>query len=621
MTISLCNMPNIRVATQRLTRWGVLLFSVILIGATLAIPQAQARGVQALGTLAPGDTVKLNIAGSTSSVEIELDGQALDDQFGLAGDAIVLTLPRDLAGTWHQITVFDTSQSPRKLLGTWEFQTLSTQGDIGLSFTGDVGTSFAGNKSEPIASGAGYLTFEMNGGRSSGSLGYKLSDQGRMLKTGSWFAQHRFALAGQNGALRVGDHSFDTVSQLIGKTARRGASLRVTSPAGTHDTALFAIGASAASATDQFWGIERPDDRLFGIHSNISPWGSSSATVGVTVIDGKAPSLADGTAGSYRGAGLSLLAPISPRFDLKAAFDRSQSLGTATHTGNHFSIGADMAVLPLGQETGAILSLGYLASDQGFFSPLSTHDERGQENYSVGFGLYRPAWYAETTASVGTTNHNGPSTNATDRITKVALDARFRGAQSRSESSDVTMGGSMARQDRVDDGSSGLAAQDHTTWAFYTAYSHVTDRNAFAAQYSYDYFDDRSGGSTWERKHSLEFYLGLATVENTTLNAKLKLTQTQNASSTYAAATLSSSAIFPLIDGKLDYLFNTSIAAYEDPSSTDGISVGTGLSWALNKDHALVFMGTFGEGSKQHTLLGEDGVKFDISIKSDFNLF
>ncbi|WP_417258122.1 hypothetical protein [Celeribacter sp.] len=599
---------------------GLVLLAIVVVGTSSAVAQDRKR----LGVLDAGQVVRLPISTETvfENLSVEIDGVMFDGQIGRAGTTVLISVPDNLSGIYHQIVLFTGEHPNRHILGVWDFETQTGEWAKSATLSTEVGQRAGEGRHEGYGLGSGRLSFNNDDGRTRGALGFSIPEGARDagdITLDTWYLERRMTVAGQDAYLRFGDQSFDAPSRLIGSTVRRGASFRLAAPSGAHDTAVFAVQASGARDPQSLFGMTR-DDYLFGALSNIKPFKDHGLTFGLTGFDGHSPQVADGMPGQVSGAGLAVLAPLSDHIDLAAQVDRSVAGG---ETGLYRAVSGDFSLLPDVTDRLLILSLGYEAMDQYFFTPLTTNDEQGQERVRVSLERLSQDWMWLLEGSVATTNYNGSSDVPVDRLAKVTFDASFVPTSSSGlwEGAALSFGASYMEQRRQITPASAFGPQDHDIWTAYIGYDRLSDFDSFAVQYSFDWFQDRVDGATSEKIHKIETYYNRILSPRSDAHLSLKVEHTSTPSTSYLSAQGLAEISFDLVPDEWTLRAIGEISAFEDPSKEDGAAFGAALEWEVFDDHTLVLQADYGRGASRPDFLTQDGWQIGLALRSDFSLF
>jgi hypothetical protein len=602
---------------------GLIGLGLIVGGLFLAAPAVARERVQ-LGLVDQGGVLRLSVPSDTALeiLTVELDGVALEDGIGRAGAVLLVQLPDDLDGVYHQIVLYEGAELSQRIVGIWDFETES--GD--WSSTGILATEFGlrtgQGRSDDYGTGSGRFGFNNDDGRTRGVLAFSVPDGASGfddITLNTWYLERRMTLAGQNALLRFGDQNFDASSRLIGTTGRRGVSLQASAPSGHHDSAFFAIQASSASDSQSLFGLTS-EDYLYGFHSNIKPLTGRNFTLGVTGITGHTPKLSDGTAGDVSGVGIAVLAPLSDHIDLNAQFDQSHAGDTS---GQFLSVSGDVSLLPNVEDRLLILSAGYEAMDQAFFTPLTTSKTQGQEIYRLALENYTRDWQWTFEGTRATTNFNGPSNAPVDDIAKLTFDGSYVPDVDSGfwQGASMSFGASYSEQRRKETPAEAVSPQDHDIWTAYIGYDRIREHHSFAVQYSFDWFNDQVDGATSERIHTFETYYSRDLSETAQMRLKLKIENTETEAATYWSRTGSADVAFEIEPDVWTLRADASFMDFEDPDKKDGAAFGAEVEWEASEAHSVVLRADYGTGDLRPDLLTTDGWQVGIALRSNITLF
>lgn len=602
---------------------GVVVLGLLVAGLGPAAPAFASERVR-LGVVELGGVLRLSVPSNTAlgPLTIELDGVVLENGIGRAGAAILVEIPDDLQGIYHQIVVYEGDDLNKRIVGIWDFETQtdawSTTGTLATEF----GTRSGQGRTDSYAGGSGRFGFNNDDGRTRGVLAFSVPDGASDfddIVLNTWYLERRMTMLGQDALLRFGDQNFDASSRLIGATGRRGVSLQMSGPSAAHDSAVFAIQASSANNSQSIFGMTS-EDYLYGFHSNIKPLDGRNFTVGVTGIAGHTPALADNTAGDVTGAGIAILAPVSDHIDLNAQFDQSHAGDTS---GQFWSVSGNVSLLPNAEDRLLILSAGYEAMDQAFFTPLTTSKTQGQEIYRLALESYTRDWQWTLEGTLAETNFNGPSNAPVDDIAKLTFDGSYVPEVDSGfwQGASMSFGASYSEQRRKETPAEAVGPQDHDIWTAYIGYDRIRETHSFAVQYSFDWFHDTVDGATSERIHKLETYYSRDLSEAAQARVKLKVEHTETDAGSYWSRTGSADVAFEIEPDVWTLRADASFMEFDDPDLDDGSAFGAELEWEASKAHSVILRADYGTGASRPDLLTTDGWQIGIALRSDITLF
>jgi hypothetical protein len=603
--------------------YKTVVLGLIMVAVAWAAPSFSNERTR-IGLVELGAVVRLAVPSGTvlNALTIELDGLVLEDGIGRAGSAVLIKIPDDLSGIYHQIVAYKDEGLSRRIIGIWDFETETGDWSTTGTVATEVGVRTAQGRSDRYAGGSGRFGFNNDDGRTRGVLAFSVPDGASGfddVTLSTWYLEHRMALAGQEALLRFGDHSFQASSRLVGTTARRGVSLQLSGASGNHDSAVFAIQASSDRDLQSILGVTS-EDYLFGFHSNIKPLDGRNFTVAVSGITGHTPTLADSTEGDVSGAGIAFLAPLSDYVDLHAQFDQSQA-GDAS--GQFWSASGDFSLLPNAQDRLLILSAGYEAMDETFFSPLTSSDTQGQEIYRLALENYTFDWQWSLEGTFAETNFNGPSNAPVDTISKLTFDGSYVPEVDHGvwKNASMSFGLSGAQQRRKLTPDEAIGPQDHDIWTAYIGFDRIRTHHSLAIQYSFDWFDDKVNGATSERIHKLETYYSRELSPALEASVTFKIENTATQTETYWSRTGTADFSFDLKPDVWTMRADVNVMDFDDPSLDDGAAFGLEVEWQAFEAHSIVLRADYGSAGLLPDLATTDGWQIGIALQSNITLF
>lgn len=583
-----------------------------------------------LGVVSPGETLQLDLDSivSATRLEIVIDGQIVTTPFGVSGEILSLTVPRDLSGVVHDITIYEVTAAGRSRIGTWEFETQEGAWDYFASIHVESGVRASGDRSETYALGGGRLDFDLDDGRSRGGLSFTLRQTpdpatGSRIDIGDWFVESRLAWAGDRVRMRLGSHYYYSDGNLIDDSSRRGFSMRFDAPGGGHDIALFALQPSLTVSSENLTGLSDPADRVTGALARFEPFPGNGTRLTLAGFDGFTHDLPDGGAGAVQGAGIALSGPLGTRADYLVSMDRSSwDSGAGATEARAFTAETNFALVDTGERT-LSFGIGYDYIEDGYHSALNPDLIAGEETLRLSLSHYTAEWDWQLEAAYARTNAGAPAGTPEDHLGRLGFTASY--------SPQVFTGGflngssfffdaEMLTTDRIHSPAGAIAPSDNTIYSISLGMDRFRPDHSFAVLYTFDRFEDRTGTGLSEDVHGLEGLVSFTPSDRFSASFGADVEYHQTAAGDFWQAEAQASLSYELIPDKLTYGLEFGIETFENPADTDGAWFGTELAWDVLDNHALVISADYGRGSKSYALAGGDGWVFGIALRQELAL-
>lgn len=408
------------------------------LGLLAVLPLAGPAAAQArLGSVEADGRLRLPLAqmAPLSRLRVEVDGQARDLPLALSGRDLIVTLPPDLAGISHDITLYRVEPGGDVELGTWLFETPTGATDVTLTGRIEAGLAQGPAGAEARLNGSGRIGFDRDDGRWRGSLGFlqRQEEKSRDPRTDitDYFLEHRGAAFGDALIARIGTQDLPGTTLAMDDAARRGLSLRLQDPAGRSDLALFALSPNDDLGRRNLTGLSDPQDRLTGLAAKVLPFAGRGFQVDLLAYRGRATE-GYGTVAEVAGQGLRLSGPVAfwPGGSFKLSYaqsDHEQPLDgfPLARSGTALAAELGFGLLPQGDEQSLSLTLSADQTSPDFIAPLNPDllpDERG-----AGLSLLwqSPFWQWQAEARRARDNLDDLAAEPTEGFSDLSLDLYY----------------------------------------------------------------------------------------------------------------------------------------------------------------------------------------------------
>lgn len=595
------------------------------LGVVLALVASAAAGQVRLGDLRPGEALRIPLAEIVplSRLRVEIDGQRVVADLAFDGRVLLVTLPEGLQGRAHDIVVLRRQPDADVELGIWSFGTPS--GQIETTAAGRVEierrSGTAGRQSRFSANGR--LGFDLDQGRLRAGIGFVQTGTSRRKLTtevSDYFVETQAALAGQDFVARLGTQALPADLLLLDDSTWRGASLRISDPAGRVDVMGFVLQPGEASGRRNLSGLGDADARLAGVAGHAFLSGSFRADV--AAFDGRAD--LGGAVGAAKGAGLRLSGPIGADwgdFSLEYGQTLIQADGATPQSAAAWEGELSFGLMPQGD--GRSLELRLIAAQRGadFFSPLNPDLIADEARQKAELLYLTDEWQWALSAERAQSNVDNDPARSTDRFHSYALDVTFSPyVFTGGFLQGVTFYGSLASEDqaRVYTPIGGAAGQDFRLDSLSFGMDRFQPDHSWAVGLKLDQLTDLSGAGVSERRERLEASYAFTPDDLTTFTLHAEGGRTVKPASTQRDATLEMSYAFPILSDVWTGYVEAGTVWVEGAAAKSGRYAGVEVKRDLSRGLAVLLRADYGSGIEASDLSPDAGWTFGLALRQDF---
>lgn len=619
----LSGIMNLRRRKLRLA--GCAVSIMLALTSTNIAAHAQGR----LGNVVPGGQLRIVLSETVplSRLRVEINGVEVQVPLSLQGRTLVVQLPDDLTGQYHDISLFRLQPDADEELGYWTFSTRSNQSEASFVGTLEIENRRSSAGSKTLFNGNGRLGFSLAGGALRGGLGFVQSGTARRggIKTelSDYFLEAPFALAGQDARVRLGTQGLPAESLLADDELWRGASLQLSNPDGRGDLLAFSISPDTESGVSNLTGLADPDARLSGVAAQVFPFRDGSFRADVLAFSGRAD-LGDG-AGAAQGGGLRFSGPIGAGlgdFALEVAQTETGVAGTVS-AASAKAMNAELGfgLLPADREASLELRLSTARRDAGFFSPLNpdliADEKRNKAELLYQSDEWQWAFFAERAVS----NVGRNAALPTDAFRTYGLDLTyspyvFTGGFLQG----VTFYGSIYQEDqrRLTTPTGGADPEDFRLKSLSFGMDRFQPDHAWSLGAKLDWLDDWSGQGQSEQRQRIEAAFAYTPDDLTTLTLRAEHGRKKVAGNWLADSQLELSYAFPIVGDRWSGFVEAGAKRVDGNASKNGAYFGAEVKLSLAPQTSVLMRADYGQGAEASDLGPGGGWTVGLGLRHEF---
>lgn len=534
-------------------------------------------------TVSADGPVILPLPQADGEIWIEIGNIDVTEFAGITADALVIDGFAPLPPGPHIVTIYLATGSGYEVLSEYEFVVKSA---LDFSNTGAVEIS-ADNSDGPDAEVMDiYGTAEVRSADGSaraelsylGSSGEANRINGNAFDIGDYLIELRQTGRFGDTTQRLGHHQLSPGALLVDDRERRGLSFGYASPAGRFGIAAFAARATDALGTEDFLGLDDPDDRIEGLSLSWRPAGTGDLSVSLAGYRGRgvtyfSPDVGDGRGLSLAVDGSGLEGRLRYGLSLaRGGWDDDGDLpvfddiwGNAARGHVAFDLQPD--------PSGAQLSLGanFALVDYYYYSHANADEATGIERYEVSLDRAGDSFAQRLRFATQTDAREAPDIVPRNRVNEIEFEGLWI-PPDLPGGMELSFGLSRTWQDRLETPEFAPPARDYAATTGFVGIAGAGEVTSWSARLSLIDEDDRTPDDLDEHRGVLDLGLTHALAPNLVADASASLTGVRGAAGDWQNADLTLGMTWDVDPGKWALGLEAAATRTNEPQVDDGSS-------------------------------------------------
>ena len=616
--------------------WLCWIVAAALAGSALAAP---ARA-QDLGEIPPGSplTLPLDTAALTGEIAIEIGTIDVTEFASIVDGQIVLAPGIPLEPGRHEILVYLFDGNDYQVIGSYSFTTPGSRrggsagATVSVTANHEIGPRSVNDDVDLYLDSAGTVELITEDGSLSGRIGYRATSEpqneinGNPFDITEYFLEYRRSGGAVDFTGRLGHQTLNYDPALVGDISRRGVSMMFATPGERFSFGLFGVRARDAFGAENFTGLQREQDRIFGAQVALRPFERSDFRISLQGYDGEGTP--DGGLIAGIGSGYSIGLDGSARsgrlrygaYYGEARWDEDGGGAVFAEEKADAVLGFVDYDLMTGEFNGHSLTvgLGYERIDLPYFSLANPGLYSGAETWIV-TADYRAerlglTFYADTQK----TNEGGAVTDVTDRITYVTLDGSYDLPGDGAQVTSLRFGTNITHQNRLITPAA-QPTEDFTAIGFNLGVGAYDDTSSWSVDYNFLSRDDHSAMNQNEISHGLTAAFDRRITGYFNIYGNGSVAYVDAASADWWRTEASLGLRYQIVPVKWSLALDVGATATEEPGAQGGGFGTMELAYNFTPAAAIVFSASYNEGAyASESGAGNDTI-FGLFLRADTN--
>lgn len=616
------------VLPRRIWCWAIVASMCVL----LTTP---AFAIEALGFYRRGEqlTVDLSRILPRNRLIVEINGAEIPVKLRVSGNELTLIVPQEVAGTRHELAIYQDVPGEDQLLGRWLFTTPASEQRASGHLTLDFGARGGGGRSYGYGLVIGRADFEDGASGWRGGIGITYAHN--LPRTGDtveriddYYLEYHRPLPRADLTLRFGSHYLPSDTGALDGETRRGVSALITDPSRRNRARLFALQASASTSPKNFSGLAKADDRVLGFSAVGYPVGGRNLRVEAIAYGGSALKDSDNVPIDTRLAGVFLSGDLDARgrigleLGLNAAQWSYKSDGPEK-TGRDQRVQLTFGLLAPENSNTLDLILYGRQTEQDFYAALNPGLPLGRQTVGARMNYSDALWQISGRYEVARTNHKGPDSSPTDRIQTLALDVVhdpdvFTGGFLNGTVFFGSMRVTETRRLKTPFGSD--PAKDNTIFRFSAGIDRSQPDRSWTLVYRLSHIDDQTAGDVDVLIRGLNGIYAYTPSDTLSFTAQATIAQEIVGEKVYHDREVSLGLSWDFVPDTWRLSADLGVTEFGDPSRADGRYAQLELGYEPVPDCVLYVGARYGNGRYQSSYTEEDGWEVFFGLRRDFGV-
>ncbi len=583
--------------------------------------------------------IPLATAATGGNLAVEIDGIDVTDFIEITEDGILLWQDTPLSGGDHLVVVYLLSDAGFEEIGTWSFATDGASAGSSYSLTVDAvheaGTRRVNDDETSYAESSGSVEVSTEDGNFSAGADYIATTvetnriNGNEIDIGEYYLSYDQPGSIIDFSARLGHQSLDYDDVLISDLSRRGVSFQMSRPDQRLQFGVFGSRVADELGADNFTGLERSEDRIYGAQFGFRPFGSSDFRITMQSYEGEGDPFTSGTSGTGSGYSLGFDGSFNDgRGRYRAGAGRAlwdeDGAGVVEEEVEADAMLAGIDYDLLTGEDGRYLTLGigYERVDEAYFSLANPGIAPDREDVflSLDYSTDTMSFFGRLDTQL--TNINGPADVETDRYDTVTLDARWMPeGETGFARADYYANASLQTKNREETPLGAPVQSDFTSLDFGLGFDVSGDQLDWGLGYAYIDYNDESAFDEDETSHEVSLHLDYRPTDQLDLSLNTSATRIDGFAGDWVDGDVSVSMGYQIVPGTWAMSANANYASYGEPGVEDGSSIRADLTWSFNPAADLIFSAGYAKGANATETTDDEEWSAGILLRATTSIF